>query len=187
MKKISTIAVIPALILMLMGCGNLNFEAFSAPKEASEAASVDLSNLSDDVVVYKGKPISVFDEMSSALDVLGKPTNKSHNLGMYFYGFDDNSIQINAVDADETTYLTRVVIIDQNGTTARGITVGSTKEDVLNAYGDPSISSDFYDQSYNSTVTSMTYKFDDDKYRVDFLIANGKVVNLEVLNMETSI
>lgn len=197
MKKLSTVIVSSVLFFALMGCGQSDGtttsqaddispssgEVVSETGDVSADASVDPNNLTDDVVVIKGKTLSVLDNMNSVLDVLGKPSKKdSESAPIFSYCFHKNDIQISSVSADNSEYPYSFMFQDKNVSTARGIKVGSSADEVIAAYGEPGESIDNHDDNFDLDFTNLLYSFENDKYNLTFTISNGKVEQFLYIN-----
>ena len=187
MKKATTFAVMTALICALMGCGN--FEIGATPESETETvsenapaeASIDMSSLTDDEFVYNGHAISILNTMDSLFEAMGKPETETHEAGINVYSYNKYSVYINSMDENGADCPYSIIISDKNAMTARGIKVGSSKEDIINAYGEPTEAYEYEDQSHSSPVNSMIYKFDNDKYQIGFSVVEGKVEQFNFL------
>ena len=137
--------------------------------ESSDASSSDSSvDLSDDQFVYNGKTISVLDDAAKLMDTLGTPYEKEPFSSQpdridYRYGSEDKLVELNIAVIDGKDYPFSITIRDSNVKTAKGIGVGSKKDDVIAAYGEPTKSFDegAFFMVYDLGKTELTFTFFD--------------------------
>ena len=151
--------------------------ADSADSEAKDAAtetSVDLSSLTDDAFVYNGKKVSVLDDVETTLATLGEPVKMNEGAGgitYYDYGTRtetvDEGITLVTFEDNGKEVLGQIDINIEGPQTAKGVSTGSSKDDVIAAYGEAS----------EETKDILKYKFDD--YEISFITGdNDKVTNI---------
>ncbi len=95
---------------------------------------------SDMILTYNGQSISVDMSMSDILALIGDPYDYQSNLGCYNEWNDEvyiyNDIQVDANTYDGNIYEARIItILNSNVSTSKGIVIGSTVQDMENAYG----------------------------------------------------
>lgn len=200
MKKISTVIVSSVLFFALIGCGQSDGtttsqaddispssgEVVAETGDVSADASVDLNNLTDDIIVIDGKTLSINDNMDSVLNVLGKPSKKDSECApIISYHFHKADIQISSVTADNSEYPYSFMFQGKNISTARGIQVGSSKDEVIAAYGEPGESVDNHDDNFDIDSTSLMYSFENGKYDLTIEIRDGKVASFCFINNDS--
>ena len=164
----------------------------------SEEGSEDASKTSDAAVTsdeasfeYKGKTLSFTDDAQTvidALDSVGEPLdhNGSDGVeGLKWYNWDKidkNDAKLSMATQDEdgkviVGYLSS--LRSEDFKTSKGISAGSSLEDVKAAYGDPS-----NEKQLAENASMVIYKFS--SFEILFFIDNGKVdsINYQVNNFK---
>lgn len=213
MKKKTTTAILLATIMMLalMGCGTASTDTDSSSDAASVAEinadtnsdtettgeTADNTNsdsvsaessisLTDGSFEYKGKTISILDDLETTLDTFNTLfPNDSQELAsksdsnLHVYAYDDDSNGQCKVDI--ISYLSgdkqlpgQLDILEPDYKTPEGIGVGSSSADVIATYGDPSEHNGCKDDG------TLYYKFDKCNLRFDLM--NGKVLCIVLLH-----
>jgi len=151
--------------------------------ESSDASSSDSSvDLSDDQFVYNGKTISVLDDAAKLMDTLGTPYEKEPFPSQpdridYSYGSEDKLVLLNIAVIDGKDYPFSIDIRDSNVKTAKGIGVGSKKDDVIAAYGEPT-------ESFEEVAFCIVY--DLGKTELTFTFFDGdEVGSFSYINVDT--
>ena len=197
MKKKTNIAIILATTMMfaLMGCGgtslevtesqtetNTDAESKTEVGEASEdtAKTFDPSATSDDASFeYKGKTLSFTDDAQAvidALDSVGKPVSdieRESVEGIKWYDWDDEgsgnpNISMATQDDAGKVIIGYLIAAGKDFKTSKGISTGSSVEDVKAAYGEPSST-----RESSSNAEVYYYKFD--SYELSFFILEDEV------------
>ena len=105
--------------------------------KSSEAVSGDLE---DYQFMYNGNAISAMDDFETLNKALGEYDPKHSDGEFYVYGDEKKSDFGMYVLKDNGTNLPITLTIETDAvTTSRNIKVGSTKEEVIAAYGDPNV------------------------------------------------
>ncbi|RKM55601.1 hypothetical protein D6853_08580 [Butyrivibrio sp. X503] len=214
MKKITTVTIASAVMLMLIGCGETTGESASLElsttaigaeestgidnssdtESGSEEAGADSSlagetyeasedaeqetnsELTSDQFNYKGNTISILDSNDRILSNLGafntELTVTSDIQSMYVYG--EAEITYNAMKKDGKEYPYILDIETDTVSTSRGIKVGSSKDDVLNAYEEAEEGKD--------GMISCSF----DGFDIMFITENDKVVAINYKNLATA-
>ncbi|NLO35407.1 MAG: hypothetical protein GX112_03520 [Clostridiaceae bacterium] len=93
----------------------------------------------DLIITVEGQTYFLLEDAAGLLQVLGEDFQYSEAESCVYDGldktFDYGSLCIYTIPAEETDLLDGIDIYDDSVTTARNITVGSSREDVLQAYG----------------------------------------------------
>lgn len=118
----------------------------------ANGTEVKFNQLADSTIEALGTPLSKFEEASCAFNGIDKT---------YMY----QGFQLVTYPANEKDYISSVLIVDDSVSTAEGISIGSTLEEVKAAYGDAS-----GDSALSYTRGDTTLKI---------MIADGKVSSIE--------
>lgn len=115
-------------------------DADALQNDLSSNASNGTFEDSDMILTYNGQSISVDMNMSDILALIGDPYDYQSNLGCYNEWNDEvyiyNDIQVDANTNDGNIYKSRIItILNSNVSTSKGIVIGSTVQDMENAYG----------------------------------------------------
>lgn len=154
--KLIGMILISLLTVSIVGCG----------LGGSKGASADSSQ--DAAFEYNGVTVSIKDEnMNNVFEAFGQPETKEGDKPGFYYTFDSglvgvSSYIINEIDEENRQEFPDMISIkDENIKTSKGISVGSTEEEVKAAYGETQgVSID--------SMNILTYSFDD--YTISFVI-----------------
>lgn len=121
------------------------------------------SYLEDYEFNYNGEAISIFDKVQDTQSKLGTPYKidnyaQSGNFA-YYYGTESDFIQYNTISVNDSELPRFILIKDRNVRTPGGISVGSTRDEVIDAYN-------IRTQVFYETFHSISYKFND--YEITF-------------------
>lgn len=187
MKKLSIvfIAVLMALTLVftLTACGSnkpadtqkettaeTQAVATTAPA-ATEAAAPAIS--ADDVVFfYNGATVTLNTPISDVISVLGEASSVDSQLSCHGVGDDKtyhyDGFIVNSYPKDGVDYVLEVVVNSEGIATSKGISIGSTADDVKAAYG----------EGFKEIGTYMYYDAGEGK-SLQFFIENGTVKEID--------
>ncbi len=170
MKKICVLLVSIALICCLVACGTADQPLDSSDNTASADSNAEKS---EHIFVYNGVNVSVNDEMSELLSKLGEPKSYFEAASCAFDGLDKtytySGFVITTRPEGEKDYVNSILLTDDSVTTTKGVYIGSSREDVVAAYGE------------SSGVVSSKLTYSDGGVSLNFIIENGKVISIEYL------
>lgn len=155
---------------------NSDSSALSSNEETGSASEDTNSEITTDQFIYKKKAISILDSNDRILNNLGafnpELTVNADLQSMYVYG--DYEITYNALKEDGVEYPYILDVETDSISTSRGIKVGSTKEEVISAYG----------EAEELKSGALNYSFDG--FDIVFGLENGKVSNINYKNISTA-
>lgn len=169
MKKICVMLISIALLCCLVACDTAN-----QPLDSSDNAESSGSNeKSKYIFVYNGVNVSVNDDMSALLEKLGEPKSYFEAASCAFDGLDKtytySGFVITTRPDGDKDYVNSILLTDDSVTTTKGIYIGSSREDVVAAYG----------ESNGVVAAKLTYS--DSGVSINFIIEDGKVISIEYL------
>ena len=198
-NTIISVLLVTSTILSLMGCsapssnaseaeGELQLSEVAPEKtgETEETTSAESEETTDSsasesgdaiaetTVTVNGKAVSVLNDAEKTLADLGSPADKNIEFWgetMPVYKFD-SGVSLSTYVKDGKEYAYCMDIRKEGINTARNIGVGSTKEEMIAAYGEPFEDKEEYERDGNKGKINW-YEFD--SYSVAFGIENGKV------------
>ena len=175
-KKLVSVFVSSMLVLGLMtGCGSSDAPAGSqAAPVASESVPVAESSqtaveevTADPGYVYSqgGVDVAVNGLMAPIVDAWGEPDKYFESESCAFQGMDKvytyGSVVINTYPEEGKDYVLTIELKDDTITTAEGIYIGSSKADVVAAYGTATSETDVA-SVYEKGDCQLTFFFGDD-------------------------
>lgn len=170
MKKICVVLVSIVLLCCLVACNTADQPLDSSDNSANAGSN---SEKSEHVFVYNGVEVSVNDDMSDVLKALGAPKSYFEAASCAFDGLDKtytySGFVITTRPEGEKDYVNSILLTDDSVTTTKGIYIGSSRDDVVAAYG----------ESNNVVSTKLTYS--DSGVSINFIIEDGKVISIEYL------
>ena len=187
MKKIfAAIALILtlAMVLSLSACGGdkpaasqPSAPAPSAPAVSTPAQSTPEVKLPDAYVFQAdGKSVAVNADMADVLAALGEPASYFEAESCAFNGLDKtytySGFVITTRPDGDKDFVNSILLTDDSVTTPEGIYLGSTKSDVLTAYGSEG----------NDLGALVTYTKGD--CVLNFVFTDDKVISIEYLPVE---
>ncbi|MBQ7248307.1 MAG: hypothetical protein IJS22_09500 [Lachnospiraceae bacterium] len=129
MKKIFVLMIAFAA-LALTACGGSD-----EPKTEAGSASADAY-----VFEYKGTKIAMNAQAAAIVEALGEPKNYVETPSCAFNGLDKEynygSFILYTYPMDDVDYVLQVVLMDDLVSTAEGVSIGSSRDQVTAAYGD---------------------------------------------------
>lgn len=192
-----------SIILSLMGCSAPSSDASEAegelqlsevaPEETGEAGETEETTsaeseettdssasesgdaITETTVTVNGKAVSVLNDAEKTLADLGTPSDKDIEFWgetMPVYKFD-SGVSLSTYVKDGKEYAYNMNINKEGINTARNIGIGSTKEEMIAAYGEPFEDMEEYERGDGIKGKMNWYEFD--SYSISFGIENGKV------------
>lgn len=151
MKKIfAALAVISTLALTACGgsgndekviegaVANNNVQSTTEKSEASEESKE--AAVKGYAFVYGDTAIEVDANMQPVLDAIGEPLSYFEAASCAFEGLDKiytyAGVVINTYPQGDKDFVSSIILQDDSVSTAEGVCIGGTKQDMLNAYGD---------------------------------------------------
>lgn len=115
--------------------------------------------IAQNTIEYNGVSFSLFGDANAILKELGEPTEKEEFDSFYNYTYDNCIIEFESTNDDPTI---DYVSIKTDEFTSNGIKVGSTEEEVKQAFGKPSTEyecagQNFYDYYYDEFAQYFTF------------------------------
>ncbi len=151
MKKI--LCVITLMVLLITGCGKNGGNS-----DSNNQVSFTIS----------GTEITPGEDFAEAYKTLGEPDKYTEAASCYFDGMDKvftySGFEVRTYPVGEKDYVQDLCISSDEYKTDKGITVGSTLDDVVNAYG----------KGYELNGKMYRYMADNNQY-VYFFIMNNAV------------
>ena len=187
MKKIFTLALVLAMALSLTACGGGDKPAASqpsasAPAQSTPAPSAPAQSTPEvklpDAYVFQadGKSVAVNADMADVLAVLGEPASYFEAESCAFNGLDKtytySGFVITTRPDGDKDFVNSILLTDDSVTTPEGIYLGSTKSDVLAAYGSEG----------EDLGALVTYTKGD--CVLNFVFTDDKVISIEYLPVE---
>ena len=157
--------------------------AETASEAASDNASTDLSGTADaatssfdEFFTYKGETFSILDDLQTAvdkIDAVGTPASFSpeevKELGTHIYNYDVNSsdagFSIITFFNNDTESLGQISLMGSTAKTSKGIGIGSTVDELISAYGEPT----------EKTHKDSFYNYKTDEFYISFCLKDDKV------------
>jgi hypothetical protein len=168
MKKFAAILLALTMVLALCACGGTSENPVDPGTTNPPADNVGKTTPSGYTFTYNGYQFGVDIIASDVIATLGEPKDKYTSESCAFGGEDTvyyyNSIQVSTNNEFGYERIYSIYLEDDLVSTEEGICVGSSAEDVKNAYGEPSA---------NSTDVCMIYE--KDGMTLNFNLVNGLV------------
>jgi len=155
----------------------------SSSSESTDKTDSATISLSDGSIEYKGESFSALDDLQTNFDKAEKinctpaPDSPKNVNSLCSYDYDpindgalfSYGLSIQTTKKDGTEAVLSISSNDQNSTTSKGIHPGSTKDELIAAYGEPSV-------KYGDTNES--YVYISDKYILSFIVNKDKVLDI---------
>ncbi len=126
--------------------------------------------------VYNNIEITPDDDMAPILASLGEPTKYYEAASCAFNGLDKmftwGSVQINTYPDGSKDRVLSIILLDDANLTPEGVTIGSSREAVIAAYGN----------NYEGGETALTYKKGGTELK--FLLRDGCVTSVQYYDSE---
>ena len=166
-KTTAAILIASAMMLTLMGCGEastenapatgeLSIEALApdegtdvldpssstsaeADSETASDADSSASNSEDASIEINGKKVSILDDLQTTMDALGTADGdpSSDASKALYYSFASGAIEYTTVKLDGEELPLTLDIRSGDYKTSKGVGIGSTEDEVVAAYGEP--------------------------------------------------
>ncbi len=132
----------------------------------------------DMVLVLDGNTYYFGDDASKLLDFLGEPQEVTEILSCYHEGYDKtyiyDKVEVTTFPKDGKDILDEVIFYSDTYSFKGGVTVGSSKDDIIKAYGDKYFVEDDA-MLYNKTSDNS----DKQSPRLTFILKNDKVIAID--------
>lgn len=143
MKKLIGILLAAGMILTMAGCGNdekvIGGDVSNAPGGSKQAAEGTQTAGQGYAFQYNGVTVSVDGNMAPVLEGLGEPAGYFEAASCAFEGLDKTytygSFEIVTYPQGEKDCVSTIILKDDTVSTAENISIGSSLENVTNAYG----------------------------------------------------
>lgn len=137
-RKAMAMAAAMIMAMALTACGGSG-DGSSASSDAPAAGGDGYTFTSGSTV------IAMNEDASAVVEELGEADDYFESESCAFEGLDKvysyPGFQLNTYPVDDKDYVLSVVFMDDTVSTDEGISIGSTKDEVTEAYGDPSTES----------------------------------------------
>lgn len=152
-----------------------NTSSDSAFADSSDVAGTTIASV-EDSFTYKGETFSIFDDLQtflSKINAVGTPSPDTpvevEELGTHIYDYDgagsDFDFSMCTINKNGTESVGKISLMGSNVKTSKGITSGSTVEELTSVYGEPTF------KAYEGKI----YFYENDKYVTSFDVRDGKV------------
>ena len=162
MKKIiSAILLLSVIAVMFASCNNGGADITLPPEESSSLVAEN----SVYSFVYKNTALTPHAKMSELLSDIGDPASYEESPSCLYQGLDKDytypGFKLRTYPENEVDYVLNICFTDDSVATPEGIMLGSTRSDVINAYG-----SSFTERNGNVIYvkgnTELRFRFDGD-------------------------
>ncbi len=130
MKRIITLMLIMAMAFSFAACGG----------DGGKAPEAESKSNSKYTFAYKGNALPMNGEFAPIHEKLGEESKYFEATSCAFEGLDKtytyDGIEIVTYPVEDKDFISSVRILDNSVSTPEGITIGSTKEQVIAAYGE---------------------------------------------------
>lgn len=170
-KQIFAIAAAAALSLTLTACGGESAATPSSSVQPTEQTALS-PHLTSYVFQVKDASISIDQNMTEVLDVLGEANSYFEAASCAFKGLDKtytySGFVITTRPDGDKDYVNSILLTDDSVTTAEGIYIGSSQDDVLAAYGQANVENDVIQYTLGNTT-------------LNFILKDGAVISIEYI------
>lgn len=168
MKRVHILTLSLSLALLLAGCGG-------APADGGETGG-DVPNPqagSKLVFTYRDCPLPMNAEFAPLLEFLGEPESYFEAASCAFDGLDKTytyaGVEIITYPDEDVDYISSIRLLDDSVATPEGIAIGSTLDQVTEAYGED------YEE------LGMQYAYEDGDAQLIILFEGDKVLSVEYM------
>lgn len=167
MKRFLILLLAGMMVFSLSACGGNDSTNGGGEAETDSSASADGLGY---VFEYDGVSIVIDAEATDIIEALGEPTSYYEATSCAFDGLDKiytySSFELDTYPTDDIDYVSAVILKDDLVSTAEGVSIGDSLEDVTAAYGEGEESNGY-----------LVYEKDDMKLR--FVIEDDVVTSIE--------
>ena len=164
-RKAMAMAAAMIMAMALAACGGSG-DGSSASSDAPAAGGDGYTFTSGSTV------IAMNEDASAVVEELGEADDYFESESCAFEGLDKvysyPGFQLNTYPVDDKDYVLSVVFMDDTVSTDEGISIGSTKDEVTEAYGDPS----------SESATELVYEKGDTELKIG--LDGDSVTTLEI-------
>ena len=162
----------------------------SSDSASSDSSTSDTATASSDASFeYNGQTLSILDDLQTTLDKLNSAfpneaqeiSNEKTASGLNGYSYDsvnggEAQIDILTFDNNGIQTVGQIAIIKESFKTSKGIGIGSSSDDIIKAYGEPTTKN----KLGNGIASLYKYKFGN--YNLAFFVDDGKVDSINYLH-----
>ena len=169
MKRISALLLALTMVLALSACGNDTSTTIPTPPAR------DMFTF-----VYKDCALSMNAEFAPLLAVIGEPDAYFEAASCAFDGLDKfytyGGIELTTYPDGDKDYISSIRLLDNTASTPEGITIGSTKAEVVAAFGDGyTDSGDLYTWESENAILSILFE-NDAAISVEYIALNDLLI-----------
>lgn len=154
---------------------NVVTESAQAEEVQEETVQEEAADVNGYVFVSEGVSIEVDGEAQAYIDGMTEPVSVYESPSCAFGDLDKihtyNGFEMDTYSLEGVDYVSAIIFLDDSVTTAEGVGIGDSVEDVKAAYGEPT--------AEESTI--LTYE--KDEMKLCFLIKDDSVVSVEYRTM----
>ena len=169
MKKIIALILTAVTVLCLVSCGG-NGNSGNGSGEGNNSATPKTSKYVFKVKNKNGYEVKIDADMSEVLSALGEPLSYFEAASCAFEGLDKTytyaGFTVMTRPDGSKDYVNAIFLTDDSLTTAKGIYIGASADEVIAAYGE-------------TAKTDTLISYTDGNTTLNFILKNGKVVSIE--------
>lgn len=162
MKRIFALLLSLTLALTLAACGDSSSDATPTPPER------DMFTF-----VYKDCALPMNAEFAPLLQTIGEPDKYFEAASCAFDGLDKvytyGGIELTTYPDGDKDYISSIRLLNDTASTPEGITIGSTPEEAVAAYGE------------GYTTSDNLYTWENDNAMLSILFENGTAISVEYI------
>ncbi|MDR1822008.1 MAG: hypothetical protein LBQ91_06180 [Oscillospiraceae bacterium] len=176
-KRLFLAALILALAFSFASCRSKNEADTSESPPPTATGGEPTAPAGEFVFMFDGTPVSLLEPLTNVQAIIGEPSSEekkpdSTGRTLYYEGF-----YITTFQAGTITYVRALIITENTVSTTEGITLGSTAEDVIAAYG----------EEYEYSSQPGVYKYTRGGINLMFVTGEeDRVTSLSYLNLNIS-